>query len=381
MKPSEPIKRRKLIILLTASDTIHLLRNQIPYLSKEYDIVVVSGTGKDPSCMSNIKRISKTITIPISRGINVLADCLSIALFMLIIAAEKPLIVHSYTPKAGLIAAIASWAMRVPVRVHSFTGLIFPTSKGLKRTICTITDLIILNLSTRPIAESLGVQRDLISISARKTYLLGKGSICGVDTEYFKTHANAGARQGIFKVLYIGRLAADKGISTLITALADVNSGRTKRFHLTIAGDKDRRDPITPEDMMLIKESPDITYISHSDDVRTLLKRSDILVLPSLREGFPNVLLESFAMNLPAISSKVSGAEDLITPGVTGWLVKPGSQKSLAEALLIAESLKPEEIIEMGAKCREVATNYYDTRTVNSNLSKFYRDAIRQTTN
>ena len=133
--------------------------------------------------------------------------------------------------------------------------------------------------------------------------------------------------------------------------------------------------------MMLIKESPDITYISHSDDVRALLKRSDILVLPSLREGFPNVLLESFAMNLPAISSKVSGAEDLITPGVTGWLVKPGSQKALAEALLLAESLKTDEIIEMGAKCREVVTNYYDIRTVNSNLSKFYRDVIRQATN
>ena len=373
--PSQP--KKKLLILLTVVDTAYLLRHQIPYLAKRYEIVLVFGKGNNPASLASLKLFAKLVTIPIVREINPWRDTISLLVLIWLIIKEKPDLMHSYTPKAGLIGAVAGVITGLRSRVHSFTGLVFPMAHGFKRLICKSSDQIILNLTTHAIAESTGVQRDLYTISSRKTYLLGKGSICGVDTNHFRRH-KVKAQSSEFRGIYIGRLASDKGISFLLEAHKCINSKSNRKFHLSLVGNIDLRDPISREDIEYIKNTRFVSHYSHQDDIRPFLEDTDILILPSLREGFPNILLESFSMGLPVIATRVPGSEEIVITNQTGWLVSPRSSSEIANAVIQASTLNPQKLIDMGLECRKMVEQHFRYEQVNLYLSQFY-DMISKT--
>ena len=158
-------------------------------LSEKYEVVAVSAPG--PALIELAEKEGvRTIAVPMERHISLWRDCVSLWRMVSVFMQERPTMVHSMTPKAGMICMVAAWLTRVPVRVHTFTGLVWPTSTGLKRRILMFTDWLTCACATHIIPEGEGVKNDLINggITKKPLRVLGHGSCKGIDLEYFQVN-------------------------------------------------------------------------------------------------------------------------------------------------------------------------------------------------
>jgi glycosyltransferase involved in cell wall biosynthesis len=172
----------------------------------------------------------RTIEVPIERRISVFRDLKSLMRMISVLRKEKPFMVHSMTPKAGMLCMLAAWIARVPRRVHTFTGLVWPTSTGLKRKILMATDWLTCACATHIIPEGKGVMNDLQShITNKPMKVLGYGNVRGVDMEKFSRRteveemAKGIKKEGIFTFIFVGRIVGDKGINELVSAFAELH--------------------------------------------------------------------------------------------------------------------------------------------------------------
>ena len=192
-------------------------------LSDEYEVIALSSPGEDLKLIAECENV-RTIAVDMERHISLKKDIVSLYNLIRVFCKEKPIIVHSITPKAGLLCMVAAWLMRVPLRVHTFTGLVFPTSYGLKRRILMLTDWITCICATHIIPEGEGVKKDLLtnSITKKELKVLGYGNVRGVDMEHYARtkavldEAMKVRTPGIFTFIFIGRLVRDKGINELV---------------------------------------------------------------------------------------------------------------------------------------------------------------------
>ena len=179
--------RPKVFRISSAPESLYkLLEGQLKYLNKYYRVIGISSDGEFLNRTRNREEI-RTYAVPIRRRISPLFDLVSIAKMLIIIRKENPTIVHSITPKAGLISMVASFLARVPIRIHTFTGLIFPTESGLKKYLLIFVDKIICKLATNIIPEGKGVRNDLISygITKKNIKVLHNGHVNGINTDTF----------------------------------------------------------------------------------------------------------------------------------------------------------------------------------------------------
>lgn len=188
------------------------------------------------------------------RGINPLKDIVSVLKMVFLLSRERPLAVHSYTPKAGLVTMLAAWICRVPVRIHTFTGLIFPTQKGFKKSLLIWIDRLICACATRVVPEGEGVKKDLVQykITRRPLSVIGHGNIAGVDVSFFDPgslslaessstlKSSLNITSGDVVYCFVGRLNKDKGLKELALAF----SALPAHAHLIIVGDMDDSAPI-----------------------------------------------------------------------------------------------------------------------------------------
>ena len=183
--------KKKIIRACTVAQSIGFVRDMLPDLMKKYEVVIVSSPGPE---MDEVKERYgvKTIAVPMERHISLKHDLVSLWRMIQVFRKEKPDMVHSMTPKAGLLCMMAGWLTRVPVRVHTFTGLVFPTSTGLKRRILMLTDSITCWCATHIIPEGEGVKADLRNhgITHKPLKVLGYGNVMGVDMERFSRREN-----------------------------------------------------------------------------------------------------------------------------------------------------------------------------------------------
>ena len=196
-----------------------------------YEIVVVSSPGR-PLEEIQVREGVKTYAVPMERHIAPFRDLKSLCGLIKVFKKEKPVMVHSITPKAGLLSMITAWICRVPVRLHTFTGLIFPTSTGLKRKILIFTDKLTCACATHIMPEGNGVKNDLQNngITKKTLKVLGHGNIMGVDLKRFDPRdyevdreAEKIRKNGVFTFIFIGRLVGDKGINELVDAFKRLN--------------------------------------------------------------------------------------------------------------------------------------------------------------
>ena len=192
-------------------------------LSRDYDLVAVSSeTGGN----GNLKTLGeeegvRTVCVPMERQISPWKDLVSLIRMIRVMRRERPDIVHSMTPKAGLIGMVASWLAGVPVRIHTFTGLIWPTATGLRRRLLMATDRLTCACATHVIPEGEGVRQDLVrgGITKKPMKVLGYGNVRGIDLSHYDRTpevmeaASALRRDGLFTFLFVGRVVADKGIN------------------------------------------------------------------------------------------------------------------------------------------------------------------------
>ena len=167
--------------------SVGFVKGMLPDLTKKYEVVLLSSPGPEMDEAREQYGV-RTIEVPMERHISPVKDFLSLCRLILVFLKEKPDMVHSMTPKAGLLCMTAAWLTRVPVRIHTFTGLVWPTSTGLKRRILMLTDAITCWCATHVIPEGEGVKADLLNngITRKPLRILGYGNVRGIDMQRFK---------------------------------------------------------------------------------------------------------------------------------------------------------------------------------------------------
>ena len=349
-------------------------------LAQTYEVVAVSSPGEALDEVANREGI-RTVAVPMQRHISLMSDLKSLWAMWRVMKQERPDLVHSMTPKAGLICMMAAWLARVPVRIHTFTGLVWPTATGLKRRILMATDWLTCACATHVIPEGEGVKNDLINhhITRKPIKVLGYGNVRGVDLEHYNPEAfNTEPHQG-FTFVFVGRIVRDKGINELVEAF-----DRLHREHgdirLILVGDReDGLDPVSQSTIDRINRGEGIEAVGKQSDVRPFYVAADALVFPSYREGFPNVVIEAGAMGLPSIVTNINGSREIIIDGKNGVIIPPRDENALYEAMKrFVES--PDEIKAMSDNARPLVASRYEQSYVRKCLYDFYHEVLNSKT-
>lgn len=321
-----------------------LLKGQLKFLSNHFAVTAISGAGKDLDEVVEREGV-KTYAIEIQRNISPFKDIVSLIQLYFYFKKEKPLIVHSITPKAGLLSMIAAKFADVPIRMHTFTGLIFPSKSGLLQKILIKMDQLLCWSATNIYPEGNGVKNDLINykITSKPLNILANGNVNGVDLEYFALNAISNEQQSRLKkelhiqeknfiFIFVGRLVSDKGINELIQAFSKLKIQNSKL--LLVGPLESDLDPLRYEILKEIETNPNIISVGFQKDVRPYFAISDCLVFPSYREGFPNVVMQAGAMGLPSIVSNINGCNEIIIEGENGTIIPVKDSEAIRLAML-----------------------------------------------
>ena len=349
-----------------------------------YEVVAVSSPGPAMGEIAERDGV-KTVAVPMHRQISPLNDLKSLWGLIKVFRKEKPTMVHSMTPKAGLLSMMAAWVCRVPVRLHTFTGLVFPTSTGLKQKILIFTDRLTCACATHIVPEGEGVKNDLINygITKKPLKVLGYGNVRGIDLKRFdpelpevKADAEKIRKDGVFTFVSISRLVGDKGINELVEAFKRLNEKYPDTRLILIGSEERELDPLRNETIAEIENNPAIEAVGRQSDVRPWLLASDTLVHPSYREGFPNVVIEAGAMGLPSIVTDINGSREIIIEGKNGTIV-PSKDIAALETAMEKFIKERESTKAMASKARNMAANRFEQGFVHKCLRDYYKEIMR----
>lgn len=369
----------KIIRACTVAQSVGFFAGMIPELRRQgYEVVSVSSDGLE---LEAVRRAgARAEVVEMQRHISPFKDLKSLWRMYRLMRREKPYIVHSMTPKAGLICMLAAWMARVPRRVHTFTGLVFPTATGLKRRVLMATDWLTCACATHVIPEGEGVRADLLNngITRKEIRVLGHGNCRGIDLDRFNPSlpevqtAAAGIRKpGVFTFIFIGRIVRDKGINELAEAFARLHAERQDIRLLLVGPFEDDLDPISPSASQMIESCEGIEAAGVRDDVRPWLAASDALVFPSYREGFPNVVIEAGAMGLPSIVTDINGSREIIIDGRNGVIIPRSDAQALYQAMRRFIENRS-ETSRMALEARPLIASRYEQAYVRRCLLDFY---------
>lgn len=376
--------RKKVIRVSTVPVSLYLLlEGQLKFLSQEFEVIGVSSPGEYLDKTAEREGV-KAYPIEIKRAISPLNDLVSLYKLYKFFKKEKPFIVHSITPKAGLLSMIAAYLSGSPHRLHTFTGLIFPSKTGLMKKTLIYMDKLLCKCATNIYPEGKGVKRDLINykITNKPLNIIANGNVNGVDAFFFSDrHLNYRditslknqykIRKDDFVYVFVGRLVRDKGIQELVNAFINLDKVNAKL--LLVGNFEPESDPLNENILREIENNSNIISVGFQSDIRPFLQMSDIFVFPSYREGFPNVVLQACAMKLPCIVTDISGSNEIIEDGVNGLIITPKSsielQQKMEQAFLGEFDLKL-----MGEKAREKVVNSYTREFVWKELLHIYKN-------
>ncbi|WP_373135857.1 glycosyltransferase family 4 protein [Phocaeicola plebeius] len=373
--------RKKVLRITTVPVSLKLLlEGQLNMLNRDYEVVAVSSPGKELEEVGKREGV-RTEAVCMERRIALVQDFKSLVDLIRLIRKEKPWMVHTMTPKAGLLGMLAAWICKVPVRMHTFTGLVFPSAVGVKKQLLILTDRITCACATFVNPEGKGVKDDLVrfGITRKKLHVIGNGNVNGVNVDFFDRTdevllcAQAIRKEGCFTFCFVGRIVGDKGINELVEAFLKLVS-EFPACRLILVGDfEEKLDPVMPVVRQIIFENEQIVFAGWQDDIRPYLAASDVFVFPSYREGFPNVVLQAGAMGLPCIVTDINGSNEIIHDQVNGLIIPPRDKDALWKAMKI---MVTDETIrrEMGDRARNIIVNRYDRHLIWSEIQRVYAE-------
>ena len=375
--------KQKIIRTSTVATSLNTFcRGTLRDLSRLYDVVAVSTPDHELQEIAQREGI-RVIGVPMSRPIAPLRDLVSLWRLIRVFRRERPAMVHSITPKAGLLSMIAAWICRVPVRLHTFTGLVFPTATGLKKRILILTDRITCACATHIVPEGEGVKADLINynITRKPLQVLGYGNIRGIDLDHYRrspevmNQALPLRKPNIFTFVFIGRVVRDKGINELVEAFSLLHSEHPQTRLILVGRAEDNLDPVSPNTRRTIASHPAIEAVGNQSDVRPWLAASDALVFPSYREGFPNVVIEAGALDLPSIVTDINGSREIIVHGQNGIIVPPRNAQALLQAMTQFVQ-NPQATHAMALKARQMIASRFEKSFVQKCLFDYYHKIL-----
>ena len=375
--------KQKIIRTSTVATSLNTFcRGTLRDLSRLYDVVAVSTPDHELQELAEREGI-RVIGVPMSRPIAPLRDLVSLWRLIRVFRRERPTMVHSITPKAGLLSMIAAWICRVPIRLHTFTGLVFPTATGLKKRILILTDRITCACATHIVPEGEGVKTDLINynITRKPLQVLGYGNIRGIDLDHYRRSpevmekALTLRKPNRFTFVFIGRVVRDKGIDELVEAFSLLHSEHPQTRLILVGHAEDNLDPVSPNTRRTIASHPAIEAVGNQSDVRPWLAASDALVFPSYREGFPNVVIEAGALDLPSIVTDINGSREIIVHGQNGIIVPPRNAQALLQAMTQFVQ-NPQATQAMALKARQMIASRFEKSFVQKCLFDYYHKIL-----
>lgn len=348
-----------------------LLAGQMKYMKANgWEVIMVSSDGSEVNQVIKAEGVNHLV-IPFTRQITPLRDLKCIWELYLLFKREKPDIVHTHTPKAGLLGMIAARLSGQKIRIHTLAGIRYMVSQGKKRRLLSAVERWTFASATEVWPNSEGLKSFVIEeklCDPDKLTVIGNGSSNGVDMEKFsrnvlkENHLVAATMRILPKddeyiILAVGRLVQDKGIEELVHAF--IESKIYSGSKLVLLGSFEQElDPISMDLLTTIRDNPKIIQINWTDHVAHYMALADVLVHASHREGFPNVLLEAGAMELPVICSDIMGNKDLITQQKTGLIFPVKNKLVLKEALEFAYVKRETMALYARALYLEVKKNY-----------------------
>lgn len=379
------IVKYKLLRITTVPMSISLLlKGQLRFLNQYFDVVAVTSNGNEIHDIIENEGI-KVIQVPMEREISIFHDLRSFTRLISVFKSEKPDIIHSNTPKASLLSMVVGWLIGVPIRIYTVTGLRFESEVGFKRRLLILMERITCYFATHINAESLGVKRLLKSekITGKEAFIIGNGNINGIDETFWNPklvselertdfRRNYNISNTDFCFLFVGRVVKDKGINELVRAFQ-----RFCRFNencnLIIVGPFDINKSNLDVDIIdVMQKHPKIYLLGFQKDIRLIMASCDALILPSYREGFPNVLLQAGAMELPIIVTPVNGTEETID-SKNGTVIEKFSDESIFNAFRAI--INTAGLFDK-AYCRDKIVSKYSQTSFYPLLHKFYSNLV-----
>ena len=377
-------RKTKIIRTVTVPQSICFFEDVMMKMKADgYETIVVTSPGKELEAFKLMYPMEKVIEVPMERHISLFKDIYSLWRMIKVMNREEPYMVHSMTPKAGLITMMAAWLTGVPERIHTFTGLVWPTAAGIKRKILMATDWITCACATHIIPEGQGVLDDLKNhkVCRKPMKVLGYGNVRGGDMERFNPSRFADVKkdESKFRFVFVGRIVGDKGINELVEAFVRLNKEHSNT-QLTLVGKYEANlDPVKPETLKAIEENSCIDACGprYGDDLLVEYMKSDCFVMPSYREGFPNTVMEAGAMGLPSVVTGINGSREIIIHGENGLIVPSKNTDALYEAMKkIIEDTSARE--RMAANARPLIDSRFEKSFVQGCLIKFYEEILRE---
>jgi len=355
----------KLIRITTVPISLEkLLENQLIFMSSYFDITAISADKERLEKFGTDNNV-KTKHIELTRKITPIQDLKTLWQLYKFLKKEKPEIVHSHTPKAGTIGMLAAKLAGVPIRLHTIAGLPLLEATGAKRKLLNLVEKITYTSATNIYPNSKGLKQiilDLKFTKKEKLKVIANGSSNGINTDYFnpdnysdkeknKLKNKLGISKDDFVFIFVGRIVTDKGINELIKAFnkLSLENSKPKNKHtalnpfslerlgwdklLLVGSLETELDPLKKETLEIIKTNKNIISVGYQQDVRPYFAISNALTFPSYREGFPNVVLQAGAMNLPSIVSNINGCNEIITHNNNGLIIPVKDHEALYKAM------------------------------------------------
>ncbi|PJR03862.1 glycosyltransferase family 4 protein [Avrilella dinanensis] len=377
--------KTKLIRITTVPQSLRgLLKGQLNYMSTNgFEVIGVSSPGE---ALHDVERNEgvKTVGIEMTRSITPIQDLKALVQLIQLFRKEKPHIVHTHTPKAGLLGMMAAKIAGVPHRLHTVAGMPLTVATGSKRQLLNQMEKLTYACATKVYPNSFGLEKIILDekfTSPSKLKVIGNGSSNGIDTSIFdpalvKDEVKSNLRKELninnndTVLLYVGRIVKDKGINELVTAFNNIIDDSLK---LILVGGVHKNDPISKTSKEIIETNNRIKAVGIKRNVIDYYAIADVFVFPSYREGFPNVLLEACSMGLPCVVTNINGNNEIIQDGINGLIVEPRDANGLEIAIrnIINSSINSDNIKQQN---REIIRENYERKKLWENILDEYKN-------
>lgn len=386
----EDSKKKKIIRMTTIPQSMRkLLEGQLKFMSENgFEVVALSS---DDSCFEEMLHEQgdiRGIRINMERHTSPMKDLKALFKIIKVFRKEKPFIVHTHTPKAGLLGMLAARLTGVPHRFHTTAGLPLLVYSGMYRKILNTMERLTNACATQVFPNSfnmMNIMKELKLCNPQKMKVIGNGSSNGIDTRYFSSEQtikdnkntrseirkSLGIKEEEFAFIYVGRVVKDKGMNELVDSMRKLVPHHLYIKLIIVGPYESHLDPIAPENVAFFKNDKSVIFLGWQNDVRPFMMAADALVFPSYREGFPNVVMQAGAMGLPSIVTDINGCNEIIEDGKNGCIIPPKCTDELYEKMTWFIEHR-DEVTTMANQAREAITSRYERSLIWNDLLSLY---------
>ena len=379
-------KSKKLIRITTVPLSLDkLLEGQLRFMQNNYEVIAISSEKDYLEKIGKREGVS-TYHLEMTRLITPISDLKALLKLTWYFIKTKPDIVHSHTPKAGIVGMFAAFLARVPHRFHTVAGLPLLEETGKKRKVLDFVEKMTYAFATKVYPNSKGLKAIILEnnyCKPAKLKVLANGSTNGINTNHFSVEnfsfadkeslkEQLGIETSDFVYVFVGRLVTDKGINEMVCAFKKIKITHPNAKLLLVGPLETELDPLLPSTIEAIENVKKIIAVGYQNDVRLYFAIANCLVFPSYREGFPNVVMQAGAMGLPSIVSNINGCNEIIVKGENGLIIPPKDEKSLYDAMLTF--MEDEDFYaKLKQNARSMIVERYEQKVVWEALLKEYQ--------